>query len=281
MSANPLHYPFKDDPFPWHPYATIFEMMPDDELEDLAKDIERNGQLSPVQIYDGMILDGRNRYAAVEIVNHRRLVEDKELMSLTYGIFATEVNPINDARALDFVRSHNLLRRNLILTTSQRAALAVTFEEEYAKIAKKEVEWLKESLVVNSQPGAVENKSAYKAAKDVGVGQQSVSRAKAIKEADPDLFQSVREGKTSVNAAYNQIKPTKQKTEPELDEDQDLTPQNIEVSNDEIIIAFSSNLGFLSPDQVQFCLNEIYNSRKSDLLDFLAKLKITDPLLFN
>ena len=284
MPANPPHYPFQDDPFEWHPYAQLFPMMDEDEIESLAQDIEQNGQLAPVQIYDGMILDGRNRYQAIDSINHRRLVEGKEPLSLTYGTFANEVNPVNDARALAFVKSHNLTRRNL--TTSQRAAIATELEEHYADIAKREEAWRKskaakeEMTSVNSHESPFDRRSDTKAAKALGVGQQSVARAKAIKQADPELFNSVRDGKTSVNAAYNQIKPKpKKESEPEIEPE--LTPQNIEVSNDEVLVAFSSNLGFFSPDQVQFCLNEIYNTRKSDLIDFLAKLKITDPLLFN
>lgn len=288
-AANPPHYPWQDDPFQWHPYAEIFSMMSESELEELVADIDQNGQLSPIQIYDGMILDGRNRYWALEILNERRHKEGKPLVAMTYGTFAKEVNPRNDALALSFVRSHNLMRRNL--TTSQRAALAAEFERHYAEIAKREEAWRKSKqnlerenypTVVNSQHSPLQNKSAYKAGKDMNVGQQSVSRAKAVMEANPELHQAVKNGEISVNAAYNAIKPTKQK-EPEPDPIEETEPDShiIEISNEEIVLSFVSNLGFLSPAQVQCCLNEIYNSRKSDLMDFLANLRMIEPTLFN
>src|SRR5690348_4716752 len=47
-----------------HPIAGIFRMMDDAELDDLAERIRANGLRQPIVIYEGMILDGRNRYLA-------------------------------------------------------------------------------------------------------------------------------------------------------------------------------------------------------------------------
>lgn len=280
--ANPPHFPFQDEPFEWHPYAQIFPMMSEEELDELAADIERNGQLNPVQLYDGQILDGRNRYQAMERLNHRLLVEGKQPMPLTYGVFLTEITPANDARALAFVKSHNLSRRNL--TTSQRAAIALEFERYYAEIAKREIDWRK-ARQERDQQGFVDLQkqpvhAAKKAAKEMGVGQASVSRAKAVKQAAPELFQDVLDGKTTVNAAYNQIKP-KPKKEPDpapVDEESD--SNTIQISSEEIILSFVSNLESLFPDELQYCLGEVYNRRREAILEFIAKLRIADPQLF-
>lgn len=52
-----------------HPVAALFPMLAEDELEDLAADIETNGLLHPIVIDDGgRLLDGRNRLAACERV---------------------------------------------------------------------------------------------------------------------------------------------------------------------------------------------------------------------
>lgn len=48
-----------------HPLADRFPMLPEDELELLAADIAANGLEHPITVDgDGLILDGRNRYAA-------------------------------------------------------------------------------------------------------------------------------------------------------------------------------------------------------------------------
>ena len=48
----------------YHPFASVFPLMEIDELESLAQDIRERGQLEDITIYDGQILDGRNRQAA-------------------------------------------------------------------------------------------------------------------------------------------------------------------------------------------------------------------------
>lgn len=47
-----------------HPAADAFPMMDRKRFEEHKADIEVNGQLEPITICDGMILDGRNRYKA-------------------------------------------------------------------------------------------------------------------------------------------------------------------------------------------------------------------------
>ncbi len=50
-----------------HPYAEQFPMLPDDELADLTESIRANGLRQPIVVTpDGLVLDGRNRWAACQ-----------------------------------------------------------------------------------------------------------------------------------------------------------------------------------------------------------------------
>lgn len=50
-----------------HPAADIFPMMTDEELQSLAASIVDNGQLQPIMMRDGVLIDGRNRLAACKL----------------------------------------------------------------------------------------------------------------------------------------------------------------------------------------------------------------------
>src|SRR6476660_3645712 len=47
-----------------HPLANMFPMIEEKELENLKASIAKSGILEQIRLFQGMILDGRNRYAA-------------------------------------------------------------------------------------------------------------------------------------------------------------------------------------------------------------------------
>lgn len=102
-----------------HPLATFFPPLEGKDFELLKQDIQRNGQLEPIMLYDGKILDGANRYrACVEL-----------------GI-EPKTQELNGGSPEAYVISQNLRRRHL--NESQLAIMAITDAPEMmsAELAK-------------------------------------------------------------------------------------------------------------------------------------------------
>jgi hypothetical protein len=79
-----------------HPLASLFPMASEDELAELKADIKKHGQLEPIRLFEGQILDGRNR----------------DRVCLELGIEPKTVEYEGDDPAA-FVISMNLHRRHL------------------------------------------------------------------------------------------------------------------------------------------------------------------------
>src|SRR5215831_4796917 len=80
----------------FHPLSHLFPLLEGVEFDELVADIKANGLHEPIVLYDGMILDGRNRYRACREA----------------GVPVTTVKPdIKDPTA--YVISANIRRRHL------------------------------------------------------------------------------------------------------------------------------------------------------------------------
>jgi hypothetical protein len=104
MKSAPMPAPTYD--YDAHPLAATFPMIEGTALEELKADIRKHGILEPIRLFLGMILDGRNRYAAAKAVGHPFTAKDFKEWNGTL------------AEAEAWVISTNFHRRQL--TTAQK-----------------------------------------------------------------------------------------------------------------------------------------------------------------
>jgi len=175
-----------------HPIADVWPMMDEAKLKELADDILKNGQLVPVWIYEGKILDGRNRWAACKIAG----VDPK---TKEY----TGDEPTAFAVALNDRRRH--------MNKGALAAVAAELEPHFAADAKRrQVRKPKSESVVEKVPQQTPRKAREEAAASVGVNDRYVSDAKKVKQEAPEVFERLKAGKITLQDAKREVakKPT-------------------------------------------------------------------------
>jgi ParB-like chromosome segregation protein Spo0J len=181
-----------------HQIADVWPMMDEDKLRELADDIRKNGQLVPVWLYEGKILDGRNRWAACKIAG----IEPKT-KEYTGG------EPTAFAVAMNDRRRH--------MNKGALAAVAAELEPFFAADAKKrQAEQAKRNQPqsapqkVAKLPPIEKSKSRQEAAKSVGVGERYVQDAKKVKQEAPEVFERLKAGKITLQDAKREVakKPT-------------------------------------------------------------------------
>jgi hypothetical protein len=94
----------------FHPLADLFPMMDEAALAELAADIKAESQREPILLWEGKIIDGRNRYEACKLAGVEPVFKKIEF-------------PGGEAEALAYVVSRNLKRRHL--TRPQRDGVIV------------------------------------------------------------------------------------------------------------------------------------------------------------
>jgi hypothetical protein len=94
----------------YHPYADVFPLTEGKEFDDLVNDIKKQGLISPIVLYQGKILDGRNRYRAMLQLGF----PEKRILK-----HCTERGDIENP--LNFVIGANIRRRHLTAEDKRKA----------------------------------------------------------------------------------------------------------------------------------------------------------------
>jgi len=175
-----------------HPISDVWPMMDEAKLAELADDIRKNGQLVPVWLYEGKILDGRNRWAACMIAGVDP--KTKEYKGDEPTAFAVSLND-----------------RRRHMNKGSLAAVAAELEPFFAADAKRrQIRKPKAHSVVAKMPQQTPSKAREEAAKSVGVAARYVQDAKKVKAGSPDVFERLKAGKITLQDAKREVakKPT-------------------------------------------------------------------------
>lgn len=192
-------------PIPFHPLADLFPLIEGADFEALCRDIATHGLRHPIQIWQGAIIDGRNRYRAL---CHNEMLfpaSDSERGTGT-NIWFEDVSHIHPRLLPGHVISLNLHRRHLDET--QRALIA-------AKLAglpgvtesAPEPAFAAEGESANLRPAPV---TLDDAARLLNVSPRSVDTARhLIREAPQGVIRAAEQGAVSLHAAQGGLRAAK------------------------------------------------------------------------
>lgn len=174
---------------PFHPLADIFPLIEGSDFDDLVADIRTHGLHERIELLEGQILDGRNRYLAcvaaglipetvtAPLISHLRL----------FHSFVSAGAPTPSYDELEkFVLSKNLHRRQM--TESQRGMVG-------AKLAN-----MRQGARTDLAP--IGARSDAQAAKATHVSERTIERGKAVlRDGASELQRKVESGELRISTA--------------------------------------------------------------------------------
>jgi N6-adenosine-specific RNA methylase IME4 len=175
----------------FHKYADIFPLMNGAEFDELVEDIRNNGLLEDIMIYEGAILDGRNRYNACA---------------------KAEVEPIWDEYTgddpLGYVISKNLHRRHLtgdqLCIVSEKAYEIRSIDAKERQLSTlKKGDKIPDSATLRERD---KGKTSEFVAKEFGISPRKIEQAKRVKAQAPDLYEKVEKQELTFNRAEKELK---------------------------------------------------------------------------
>jgi hypothetical protein len=191
-----------------HPACALFPPMGPDELRALGADIKQNGLQSPIITQDGVIIDGRNRLDAMELVGMTVIENGTRRLSdeVPWEILDDEVDPFA------YVISANIHRRHL--TTAQKgelieALLKVRPERsdrataKIAQVSDKTVGAVREKLEGRAEIPHVERRDDTIGRSQPAHKQPLSEVNRAIAEATAELIEQARGAATAMAIAIS------------------------------------------------------------------------------
>jgi ParB-like chromosome segregation protein Spo0J len=177
-----------------HPICLLIPSADEDELQDLTDDIRAHGLIDPIVLFEGMILDGRNRAAACERAG----------IAPRYVQFGG-----GREDALISVVSHNLKRRHLTkqaiadaLVAAEDLNLHYTLAEPAAAAAEAAADGPEaQSVIKITEPKTASSRKLAQAAGRV-VSHVMIAATRKVKEkGEPELQEAVKRGRIGVQDA--------------------------------------------------------------------------------
>ena len=190
-----------------HPICLLIPSADEYELQDLTEDIRAHGLIDPIVLFEGMILDGRNRAAACERAD----------VAPRYAQFAGCRED-----ALIWVVSHNIKRRHLTKQAIADALVAAEdFNLHYTLEPAPKIEAAEEaadargakSVIKITEPKTASSRKLAEAAGGV-VSHVMIAATRKVKEkGEPELQEAVKRGRIGVQDAAKvaDLSPEQQK----------------------------------------------------------------------
>lgn len=166
----------------FHPLAQIFPLIEGPEFDALVSDVREHGLREPIVVFEGAILDGRNRFRACESAG----------IPARYEVYEG-VDPVG------YVISLNLRRRHL--DESQRAMVAARLANlSEGRPAKNSANL--PSFLDDEPQKTTSAISVASAASLLNVSERSVTTARAVqRDGAPELVSAVERGVVRISAA--------------------------------------------------------------------------------
>ena len=164
--------------YEYHELANIFPLIEGEEFEKLVDDIKANGLLNPIVLYEGQILDGRNRFNACLEAGIQPLFLEYE-----------GNNPLNHVVSLNLTRRH--------LSESQRALVGAKLATIKHGGNRQDVDLRLETSIDD-------------ASQLLNISTSSIDKAKRVlKLAPQEDIEAIEKGEMTVNKAVNNLIVTK------------------------------------------------------------------------
>jgi hypothetical protein len=183
----------KPKEYAFHEFAEIFPLLPDPDLKDLAADIKQKGLQNDIVLYEGKILDGRNRFRACQLAAVRP----------TFTHYASD-DPVGYVISLNSKRRH-MTKSEIAIAATKATAIMERLKDEArerkANLHGKNPDGTPNISDKETIPYEKSGQSTDQLGELMGVSGRTIRNAMWLKDNAPEEFKKVECGSKAVGAA--------------------------------------------------------------------------------
>jgi len=204
--------------YEFHPAADEFPMMDKERLDELIKDISINGQREPICLYQGKILDGRNRMLACQALGiapkTRTLPEDIDPWSYVWSLNGERRDLTAAQRYLIWKACHEKseawqAEQQRILDEANKKRSEAAEQGRVGRASAKNKDEFSDATTCGTTKQKPEHKSSTTKAAASKTNRGTVERMDRLVKERPDLAEKVKVGEIHEAAAIREMKREK------------------------------------------------------------------------
>ena len=176
---------------------SLIPPLSNEEFKQLERNILEEGIREPLITWNGILIDGHNRY---------RIAQEHDM---NYETLEKEFENLN--RVKEWMINNQFGRRNL--SNYQRSVLALQLEDVFREKAKEKEQFRKTTSQISDE-SLPEISTKKELAKIANVSHDTIAKVKKIEAtATPEVKEKLNTGQMSINEAYKEIKKEEKKVE--------------------------------------------------------------------
>lgn len=195
-------------------FRDLLPPLPEDKRKQLEENVLRDGIREPLTIWQGILVDGHNRYEIAQKHGLDFKTVEKDFASRNDAMYWMVMNQFGRRDLTAYDRSVLALKLKPIIAAKAKEKQAEYHGNQYQSAVPQIFAEVQTTTPQEQKKNENDRETNAQIAEKAGVSRETIRKVEKIEaQATPEIKAALRSGDLSINAAYNKVQQAKRKAD--------------------------------------------------------------------